>query len=123
MPADRLLLIASLYHAALALGGLLLPGDLLRFLHLDPPRYWLTWYLVATAPALLAGLLQVARKRPDLRRGLLFAVMAADVVGGAVLLVGTVLTDLPRVLLGPAVAGGLWAWLLWGVYDPEEKST
>jgi len=27
--------------------------------------------------------------------------------------------DMPRVLLMTGVAAGLWAWLFWGVYSPE----
>ena len=122
MPPERLLLVACLYHAALALVGLLLPGDLLTFLRLDPPTLWVPWYLAAAGPAVVAWLLWTARRQPEPRRGLVYAVMVADLAGGAVLLVGTIWTELPRVLLGPAVASGLWAWLLWGVYDPEEES-
>ncbi len=39
----------------------------------------------------------------------------------ALVLAFVVWEDLPRALLGPGFAAGLWAWLLWNVYSPEPE--
>ena len=121
MSADRLLKVAAIYHAVVGLVLVLLPGDLFRSLGIDPPRYWLFFYAAATAPLLAAWLLEWARRRPALREGLCGAVMAGELLGGALILALVTWEDLPWPLLGPGLAAGLWAWLLWGVYSPEPR--
>ena len=111
--------IAALYHGLLGLVFAGLPGDALRFLALDPPRHWGLWYAACAAPLIAAGLLQWARRRGDLRAGLLAAVIVGDLVGMALLVFFVVWEELPWSLMGPAAAAGLWAWLLSGVYSPQ----
>ena len=121
MSPERLLRIGAIYHAVLGATLLLLPGDVLRSLELQPPKIWLFYYGAAAAPAVAALLLEGARRRADLRAGLCAAVGVGCLVGMALTLGLVVWEDLPRVLLGPGFAAGLWAWLLWGVYSPESE--
>lgn len=121
MTPERLLRIGAVYHGILGATLLLLPGDVLRSLELQPPRIWLFYYGSAAAPAVAALLLEAARRRLDLRAGLTAAVGVGCLVGMALTLVLVVWEDLPRVLLGPGFAAGLWGWLLWGVYSPESE--
>ncbi len=117
MKPERLLRIAALYHGAIGAVFLLLPGDAIRSMALEPPRYWLLYYLVAASPAAAGALLELARRRPELRPGIVVAVQAGNLVAMLLLVFFTVWSDLPRILLGSAVAAGLWAWLLGGVYS------
>lgn len=119
MSPDRLLLVAAAYHLVVGLVLALLPGDLFRYLALPPPRYWGLYYLVAAGPLALGLGLLAAGRRPRWRDGLLVGAAFADVVGGLILFTFVLLFELPRVLLGPAVAAGLWAWLIWGILAPE----
>jgi hypothetical protein len=118
---ERLLRIGAGYHALLALTLLILPGDLFRALGMERPHTWLFVHGSGLAPALAAVLLDLARRRPDLRPGLLVAVLAGELCGMVLLLGSVVWEDLPRLLLGPGFAAGLWAWLLWNVYSPEPE--
>jgi ABC-type Mn2+/Zn2+ transport system permease subunit len=119
MPKERLLRIAAAYHAFLGAVCALLPGDLFRSLGVEPPRYWTLYYLAVSGPLLAAVLLEIARRRADLRSGLVLAVLLWQLFAMLVLLVTVVWSGLPRVLVGPAVAAGLWAWLLWDVLSPQ----
>ncbi len=121
MSPERLLRIGALYHGVMGATLLLLPGDLLRSLEMQPPGVWLFYYGTAAAPALAGLLLEVARRRPDLRPGLCAAVGLGSLFAMVLTLGLVVWEDLPRVLLGPGFAAGLWAWLLWGVYSPESE--
>jgi len=116
---ERLLRIAAAYHGLL--GGIagLLPSDLFAYLGVEPPRWWLFYYLSVAGLLVLATACEVACRRLDLRKGLVLGVILANLVGGAVVVVAVVWSDLPQVLLGSGAAGGLWAWLLWDVYSPE----
>lgn len=95
------------------------PSDALRSLALDPPRYWALWYAACSVPIGAGVMLALALKRPILRPGLLAGVVVVDLLVMTLGIFFVIWTDLPRILLGPAIAGGLWAWLLWGLYSPE----
>jgi hypothetical protein len=115
----RLLRIAGAYHGALGVVLLLLPRDLFAFLKVEEPRQWLFYYLTAVVPLVAAIVCEVARRRSDLRPGLVFGLVLGNVTAAAVVIFFVAWSDLPQVLLGTGVAAGLWAWLLWGVYSPE----
>ncbi len=119
--SERLLRIGAVYHALLAATLLLIPADLFRALGIDPPGYWLFVYAAGAGPAVAAVLLELARRRPAEREGLLLAVLIGNLAGMAVVLFSVVWEELPRLLLGPGFAAGLWAWLLWNVYSPEPE--
>lgn len=121
MLPERLLRIAGVYNGLTGAVLLLLPLDFLAFLGLESPRYWLFYYIAASTPAVAGVACEVARRRPDLRPGLAFGLMAGNLAAAGVVLVVVVWTELPQVLLASAVGSGLWAWLLWGVYSPEAK--
>ncbi len=95
------------------------PGDALTSLALDPPRYWALWYAACAVPLSMGVMLLLALRRRALRPGLLAAVVLLSLAALALGVFFVIWTDLPRVLLGPAAASGLWAWLLWGLYSPE----
>ncbi len=118
---ERLLRFAALYHGLL--GGIagLLPADLFGYLGVEQPRWWLFYYLSVAGLLVLAGACEVARRRLDLRKGLVFGVLLSNLAGGAVVVIAVVWSDLPQVLLGSGAAAGLWAWLLWDVYSPENS--
>ena len=117
MPPDRLLRIAVGYHLLVGLVFAIFPVDALASLALDPPRYWVLWYAACSGPLVMAGLLHLARRRADLRAGLVAAVAIWNLTAMAVGIFFVVWSELPGVLYGPAVAAGLWAWLLWGLYS------
>lgn len=121
MSPERLLRVGVAYHALLALTVLLIPGDLFAALGMEAPRYWIFVYAAGAAPALAALLLELARRRPAIRAGLLLAVALGQIAGMGVVLFSVVWEELPRLLLGPGFAAGLWAWLLWNVYSPEPE--
>jgi len=115
----RVLRVISLYH--LALGGVLalLPGDVCSFLGLEPPRYWLLYYVLAAA-SLLAGLmLHLAIGRLRLRAGLLMAVAMGNLAVCGLFVFFVSWSELPPLLFAPAVSSGLLAWLLWGLIEVE----
>lgn len=124
MSPERLLRIGAVYHGLLGVSLLLLPGDFFRFAGLEAPPHWLFVCGSGLGPTLAAVLLELARRRPHEREGLLLAVILGSLSGGALTLGFVVWEDLPRLLLGPGFAAGLWAWLLWNVYSPlpEEPS-
>ena len=95
------------------------PLDALRSLAMDPPRYWGLWYGACAMPISVGVMLLLALKRRALRPGLLAAVVVWSLFALTLGVFFIIWTDLPRVLLGPAAASGLWAWLLWGLYSPE----
>lgn len=95
------------------------PGDALHSLALDPPRYWGLWYAACSIPLCVGGMLVLALRRRTLRPGLIAAVVLVNLVALTLSVFFVIWTDLPRVLLGPAAAAGLWAWLLWGLYSPD----
>jgi hypothetical protein len=115
---ERLLRIGALYHGALGVVFLALPGDVVRSLGIEEPRHWLLYYLSAAAPAVAGGLLEFARRRPSLRPGIVVSVQAGNLVAMLLVVFFTVWADLPLLLLGSGAAAGLWAWLLGGVYSP-----
>ena len=117
MTPERLLRIAALYHGGLGLVFLALPGDVVRSLGLEAPRYWLLYYLAVAAPAVAGGLLEAARRRPELRPGVVVAVQAGNLAAMVVVVFFTIWAGLPALLLSSAAAAGLWAWLLGGVYS------
>jgi len=117
---SRILRLAALYHAVLGGVPALLPHDLLSFLGLEPPRHWLLFYLVAGALLVAAALLELAVRRSELRAGLVCAVVALNLVGLLILCFFIHQSSLPLVLFGPAVASGLWSWLLWGLLPGKE---
>ena len=119
MPPSRLLRIASLYHGFVGVVLMVLPGDLMRFLGIDPPSTWLWYYLSAVAPLVAGLLLEGARRKPDLMPGIVSSVIAGNLAALTIGVFFIVLVDLPLVLLGPAVAAGLWAWLLGGLYSGD----
>ncbi len=122
MSPERLLRIAALYHGAIGAVFVLLPGDAMRSMALEPPRYWLLYYLAAAAPLAAGVLLELARRRPELRPGIVVAVQAGNLVAMLLLVFFTIWSDLPRLLLGSGAAAGLWAWLLGGVYSGRPES-
>lgn len=111
--------MAAAYHLILGLVFAVFPGDTLHSLALDPPRYWALWYAACSMPLLVAAMLLLAVRRRALRPGLLAAVVLWNLVALTLGVFFVIWTDLPRVLLGPPAAAGLWAWLLWGLYSPE----
>jgi len=111
--------IAAAYHLLLGLVFAVFPSDALRSLALDPPRYWGLWYGACAMPLTVAVMLILALRRPTLRPGLLAAVVLWNLTVLPLGVFFVLWTDLPRVLLGPAAAAGLWAWLLWGLYSPD----
>lgn len=113
MNRDRLLLVGAVYHAVLGLVFTLLPGDAARFLAVDEPENPALWMLAAAPQAVCGALLQWARQDTTLRPGLLAAVRVFDLSFGALLAASWALWDTPWLMLGPALAAGLWAWLLW----------
>ena len=117
MNPERLLRIAALYHGGFGLVFLVLPGDVVRSLGLEPPRYWVLYFLAAAAPAIAGGLLEAARRKPALRPGVVVSVQAGNLVAMVLLVFFTVSTGLPSLVLFSAAAAGLWAWLLGGVYS------
>jgi hypothetical protein len=118
---ERLLRVGAVYHALLGGTLLLLPGDLFAALGLEVPAYWLFVCATGAGICVAAASLELARRRPQQREGLLLAVMLGNVTGMAVVLGFVVWEELPRLLLGPGFASGLWAWLLWNVYSPEPE--
>lgn len=121
MSPDRLLRIATGYHALLGVTLLLIPRDLFMALDMEAPPHWIFVYAAGAAPALAAVLLELARRRPAERAGLLLAVVLGELAAMSVVLFSVVWEDLPRLLLGPGFAAGLWAWLVWNVYSPEPE--
>jgi len=116
----RLLRIAALYHGLLGLVATFAPGAVFTFLRLDEPTHHL-FYGLASAGPLVAGIAcEVARQRTDLRPGLAFGLMLGNLVATVVVIVWVVWEDMPFVLMSTAIAAGLWAWLFWGVYAPED---
>lgn len=95
------------------------PADAIHSLALDPPRYWGLWYAACSIPFCAGGMLVLALRRRTLRPGLLAAVVLVNLMAMALGVFFVIWSDLPRVLLGPAAAAGLWAWLLWGLYSPD----
>ncbi len=114
-----MLKIAAAYHVAVGAVFAVFPVDALANMALDPPRYWGLWYAACSAPLVMAGLLHLARRREDLRAGLVAAVAVWNVVAMVLGIFFVVWSELPIILYGPAVAAGLWAWLLWGVYSAD----
>ncbi len=122
MSPERLLRIAAAYHGLMGAVLLLLAGDFFTFLKLDPPRYWLFYAVAAAAPAVAGFACEIARRRPDLRPGLLYGLIAGN-LAAAVIVIGVVTwTQLPPALYASGAAAGLWAWLLWNVYSPEPSA-
>lgn len=111
--------VAAAYHFALGLVFAVFPSDTLHSLALDPPRYWGLWYGACSMPLLIGAMLTLALRRPALRPGMVMSVVLWNLTVLTLGVFFVIWTDLPRVLLGPAVAAGLWAWLLWGLYSPE----
>ena len=122
MPVARLLRFAALYHGLLGLVGTFAPGGVFGYLGLELPSYRLFYGLAAIGPLVAGVACEVARRRLDLRPGLAFGLMLGNLAATVVIIVWVVWDDLPKVLLGTAVAAGLWAWLFWGVYAPEDSS-
>ncbi len=114
-----MLKIAAAYHVAVGAVFAVFPVDALANMALDPPRYWALWYAACSAPLVMAGLLHLARRREDLRAGLVAAVALWNLVAMVLGIFFVVWSELPAILYGPAVAAGLWAWLLWGVYSAD----
>lgn len=122
VPAERLLRIGALYHGLLGLVLTLVPGGLFGFLRLEEePRYMLFYGLAASTPLVAGIACEIARRRPDLRLGLTLGLILGNVAASVVVLFWVVWEELPMVLLSTSAAAGLWAWLLWGVYSPEES--
>lgn len=119
MKPARLLRVAVAYHGVLAAVLLLLPRDLFAFLKVEEPRHWLFYYLAAVTPAVAAVACELARRRIDLRPGLVFGLVLGNVAAMVVVIFFVVWSELPQALLCTGVAAGLWAWLLWGVYSPD----
>ena len=119
-PKGRLLRIAVLYHALLGGVAVLLPGDLLSFVGLEPPTHWFLYFLVMSAPLLAGVLLELAHRRKHLQEGILWAVIAGNLSSALILGFFVLWSELPVILLGPTAAAGLWAWLLWGMVPEEE---
>ncbi|MBN95859.1 MAG: hypothetical protein CL928_17600 [Deltaproteobacteria bacterium] len=117
---ERILRLAAVYHGVLGGVPALLPHDLLSFLSLEPPRHWLLYYLVAGVLLVMAALLEVAVRRTELCPGILCAVVTLNLVGLLILCFFIHKSSLPMVLFGPAVAAGLWSWLLWGLFPGKE---
>lgn len=115
---EQLLRIAAAYHGLLGIVMVLLPGDLFRFLGIEPPRHWLLYYLVASAPLVAAFACELARRRPVLRPGLALGLAAGNVAVMAVVVFFVCWSGLAWPVLGTGVAAGLWAWLLWGAVRP-----
>ena len=115
----RVLRVISLYH--LAVGGVLslLPRDLCSFLALEVPRYWLLYYVLATASLLAAVMLHLAIRQLRLRAGLLVAVAMGNLAACGLLVFFVAWSQLPAVLFAPAASSGLLAWLLWGLIEVE----
>ena len=123
VPTRRLLRIAALYHGLLGLVATFAPGAVFTFLGLEEPTHHLFYGLSSAGPLVAGFASEVARQKPDLRPGLAFGLMIGNLVAAVVTIVWVVWEDMPIVLLGTAVAAGLWAWLFWGVYAPEEDTT
>jgi len=115
----RLLKVISIYYVFCGAVLALLPGDLFEFLAIDEPRHWLLYYLLPAASLTAGGLLQVAVRRADFRRGLVLAVAVGNVVVCGVFVFFVAWSNLPPVLFAPAAASGLLAWLLWGLDGVE----
>jgi len=116
----RILKVISLYHLLCGAVMALLPGDLLRFLGLEAPRYWLLYYVLAAASLVAGCLLQLAVRRAALRSGLVVAVTAGNVANCALFVFFVSWSPgLPPLLFAPAAASGLMAWLLWGLGSAE----
>lgn len=110
---------AAAYHLLLGLVFSVFPSDTLHSLALEPPRYWGLWYAACAMPLLAGVMLVMALRRPSLRAGLVLGVVLWNLTALTLGVFFVVWTDLPRALLGPAGAAGLWAWLLWELYSPE----
>ena len=119
-PGQRLLRIGAIYHAVLGGVAALVPQDLLGFLGMERPAHWGFYYLAVLAPVVAGGLLELAHRREALRAGVLSSVIAGNLAALAILSFFVVWSELPLVVLGPAGAAGLWAWLLWGLIPEEE---
>jgi len=122
VPVDRLLRIAALYHGLLGLVLTLSPGGVLGFLEIEAPPYRLFYGLAAIAPLVAGVACEVARRNEDLRPGLSFGLMLGSLAAAVVTIVWVVWDEMPSVILATAAASGLWAWLFWGVYSPEETA-
>lgn len=120
MDADKLLRIAAAYHglAALALGGF--PADFMVSLGMEPPGLSLWPRATGLGLGVLAVGFQRARRDVRLRAGVLWIGAAANLVTLGLLVFFVTLKSLPSILLGPAVAGLLWAWLLSGALEDDE---
>ena len=118
MKPARLLRIAAAYHGVLGAVLLLLPRDLFAFLGVDEPRYWLFYYLTAISAVVAGVACELARRRLDVRPGLVLGLVLGNVAAAVVVIFIVVWSELPQALLCTGVAAGLWAWLLWGVYSP-----
>jgi hypothetical protein len=123
VPVPILLRIAALYHGLLGLVATFAPGAVFGFLGLEPPTYRLFYGLSAAAPLVAALCCEIARRREDLKAGLAFGLMLGNLAGAALVILWVVWDEMPMVLLATAVAAGLWAWLFWGVYSPEDSSS
>ncbi|MCP4873400.1 MAG: hypothetical protein GY898_32315 [Proteobacteria bacterium] len=119
MTPERLLRIAAAYHGLMGAVLLLLAQDFFTFLKLEPPRHWLFYMLAASTPAAAGFACDAARRRPDLRPGLLFGLIAGNLVAAVVIIGVVTWTQMPTVLYGSGIAAGLWAWMFWNVYSPE----
>ena len=120
MSTHRLLRLAALYHGLLGLVLTLAPGGVFSFLGIELPPYRLFYGLSAVAP-LIAGLAcEVARRDEALRGGLTYGLMVGNLAAAVVIVGWVIWDDMPLVLLMTGVAAGLWAWLFWGVYSPEQ---
>jgi len=116
-----MLRIAAVYHGLVGAVLLFLPGDFFTFLELEPPRHWLFYLLGAATPVVAAVACEAARRRVDLRPGLLFGLIVGNLAAAAIIVGVVTWTQMPRVLYASGIAAGLWAWLLWDVYYPEPK--
>ena len=119
MRPERLLRIAAGYHLLLGLVFAVFPLDALRSLGLEPPRHWALWYGAILGPVAVGGMLLWAARDARLRPGLLAGAVLWNLLALPLGIFFVLQAGLPRVLLGPAVAAGLWAWLLSGLYSAD----
>ncbi len=115
----RVLRVISLYHLVVGLVLALLPRDLCVFLGIETPRYWLLYYVLASASLLAAIMLYLVPGHPRLRPGFVLAVAMGNLVCCGLFVFFVAWSQLPAVLFAPAVSSGLLAWLLWGLDDEE----